>query len=226
MKKVYATILSISLIAAILAGCGSQPSKSQPTEPQPTEPQPAGDGGAFKPVIYLYGFDGPVQAGLDLSGNLTCTYPQIGDDNVWNVQAKPDGTLTDTNGQKYNYLYWEGEHSADYDFSTGYCVKGSETADFLEGKLKELGLNRKEANEFIVYWLPQMQGNPYNVISFQTDRYTDVARLDVKPAPDSTIRVFMTWYPSDKYVDIQEQKIATPARFGKTVVEWGGDCVL
>ena len=40
----------------------------------------------------------------------------------------------------------------------------------------QLGLNREEANEFIIYWLPQMQDNAYNLISFQQDVYTDSAK--------------------------------------------------
>ena len=42
----------------------------------------------------------------------------------------------------------------------GFCVKGEDTAAFLEDALSKLGLNRKEANEFIVYWLPLMEQNP------------------------------------------------------------------
>ena len=45
-------------------------------------------------------------------------------------------------------------------------MKGEDTAKFLEGALAELGLTEKEANTFIMYWLPQMENNPYNVISF------------------------------------------------------------
>lgn len=104
--------------------------------------------------------------------------------NGWNITAAPDGTLTDENGQTYNYLYWEGETAATWDLSKGFCVKGEDTAAFLEVTLEKLGLNRKEANEFIVYWLPLMEQNPYNIISFQTDVYTDAAQLQISPTPD------------------------------------------
>ena len=60
-----------------------------------------------------------------------------------------------------------------------------------------LGLNRREANEFIVYWLPHMEGNAYNLIAFQTSSYTDHARLTADPAPDTVLRVFMAWKPLD-----------------------------
>ena len=130
--------------------------------------------------------------------------------------------LTDENGTEYNYLYWEGETNARFDFSKGFCVKGSDTAAFLETALEKLGLNRREANEFIVFWLPLMEQNPYNVISFQADCCTQAAKLEVEPAPDTVIRVFMAWQRSDAFVDIAEQALTAPERCGFTVVEWGG----
>lgn len=176
---------------------------------------------SYKPVIYLYPEEETeVSVQLDLDGELTCTYPAY--NSGWTVTASPDGTLTDRTGQTYNYLYWEGETNAVYDFSRGFCVKGENTAVFLERALEKLGLTRREANEFIVYWLPLMQNNPYNIISFQTDRYTEAAQLRVDPQPDTLIRVFMTWKSSDAYIKLEEQSLYAPERNGFTVVEWGG----
>ena len=176
---------------------------------------------AYKPVIYLYPEkEMQVSVDLTLDGKLTCTYPAY--NNGWNVTAAPDGTLTDTNGQTYNYLYWEGETYAKYDMSKGFCVNGKDTAAFLEGALEQLGLTRREANEFIVYWLPHMEQNPYNIISFQTDAYTNAAELKVSPEPDTLIRVFMAWKKADSYIPLPEQDLSAVQRSGFTVVEWGG----
>jgi hypothetical protein len=130
--------------------------------------------------------------------------------------------LTDADGQTYNYLYWEGVTDTEYGFSQGFCVAGSDTAAFLEDALAQLGLNRREANEFIVYWLPQMQENAYNLIAFQFDAYTDHARLTVSPEPDSVLRVFMAWKPLDAPVDLPAQDLPEFTRSGFTLVEWGG----
>ena len=176
---------------------------------------------AYKPVIYLYPEkETDVSVELTLDGRLTCTYPKYS--NGWVVTAAPDGTLTDKNGQTYNYLYWEGETYAKYDMSKGFCVKGKDTAAFLEGALEQLGLTRREANEFIVYWLPHMEQNPYNIISFQTDAYTNAAELKVSPEPDTLIRVFMSWKKADSYISLPEQGFSAVQRSGFTVVEWGG----
>ena len=176
---------------------------------------------AYKPVIYLYPEQKTeVSVNLDVNGRLTCTYPAY--KKGWEVTATPDGTLTDVNGQTYNYLYWEGEIYAQYDLSKGFCIKGEDTAEFLEDALEKLGLTRREANEFIVYWLPMMEQNPYNIISFQTDSYTDNAKLMVNPAPDTLIRVFMAWQSANQYTELDKQELTAPERTGFTVVEWGG----
>lgn len=174
-----------------------------------------------KPVIYLYPEEKTkVQVKLDYSGKLTCTYPKY--ENGWEVIAQEDGTLLDANSQAYNYLYWEGINAIEYDFSRGFCVKGEDTATFLEKSLEALGLSRKEANEFIVYWLPQLECNPYNLISFQSENYTDSAKLEITPKPNTMIRVFMAWMPLEEAVQIESQILTSTERKGFTVVEWGG----
>ena len=182
------------------------------------EPDP---NAVYKPVIYLYPEEKmEVSVNLILNGKLTCTYPAYNDG--WTVTASLNGMLTDAKGQTYNYLYWEGETYAQYDLSKGFCVKGEDTAAFLEAALDKLGLTRREANEFIVYWLPLMEQNPYNIISFQTDIYTDAVQLKINPDPDTLIRVFMAWQAADGFVELPEQELTAPERTGFTVVEWGG----
>lgn len=204
MKKALLLPMLLLTVCALLSGCRSD------------KPAPE------KPVIYLYPeAETEVTVTLDLEGRLTCVYPAM-ERGAWTVTAQPDGTLTDAQGQTYNYLYWEGVSNADYDLSQGFCVSGADTAAFLEDALSQLGLTRREANEFIVYWLPRMEPNPYNLISFQTDAYTSHAVLTVTPEPDSLLRVFMVWKPLETPVDVPAQSLPAFSRSGFTVVEWGG----
>ena len=177
---------------------------------------------AAKPVIYLYPENvQEVEVKIDYVGELTCTYPEYIDG--WHIVAQPNGTLVDdTTGKEYSYLFWEGKSDIEYDLSKGYVIPGENTAEFLEFKLSELGLNRKEANEFIVYWLPKMQENRYNLITFQNEIYTSSASLDILPKPDSILRVFMVYKALDKKIEIEEPIIESFERNGFTVVEWGG----
>ena len=208
MKKRFC-LLALALLLLALAACGGR-----------DEPM------SEKPVLYLYPEkETLVSVGLDLDGGLTSSYPAYGDG--WTVLAAPDGTLTDPeSGREYYCLFWEGTAGAEYDFSTGYCVAGEETASFLEGALAALGLTPREANEFLLYWLPRMERNPYNLISFQTEAYTDAARLTIDPAPDTLIRVFLAWTGLEEPVEVPPQGLTAPERTGFTAVEWGGAEVI
>ena len=201
MKRIFLPLCLTALL--LLPGCRSEESLSA------------------KPVIYLYPEEETeVTVRLDCDGDLTCTYPAYVDG--WTVTAAPGGVLTDQSGQTYSYLYWEGVTRTEYDFTRGFCVPGADTAAFLEDALARLGLTRREANEFIVYWLPRMEPNPYNLIAFQGEAYTGRAPLTVTPEPDSLLRVFMAWKPMDAPVDVPAQDLPAFKRTGFTVVEWGG----
>jgi hypothetical protein len=182
---------------------------------------------AKKPVIYLYPeTQTEVNVKLELDGKVTYSYPEYNNAIGWTVTAKPDGQLTDKDGNKYPYLFWEGDIRIKPDLSKGFCVKGEDTESFLKDALRRLGLTDAEAADFIAYWCPEMQQNKYNIISFQTSRYEDVSGLIVSPEPDTVIRVNMLWYASDKPVDIAPQDldaINPVVRKDFTVVEWGGE---
>ena len=175
-----------------------------------------------KPVLYLYPTeDTEVSVKLDYDGKFAATYPEY--NNGWNVIASPDGTLTSLDGKREYYcLFWEAENGFEYDLSRGFVVAGKDTEKFLEESLASLGLTDKEANEFIIYWLPRMENNAYNLISFQGQNYTDAARLEITPTPDSVLRVFMVWQALDQPIEIEPQTLPTFKRTGFTVVEWGG----
>ena len=200
MKRILLLILSILLL---LTGCRSLPAPE-------------------KPVIYLYPEEEmTVEVKLDFSGSLTSTYPAYKD--CWKVIAQPDGTLTDPEtGKEYYCLFWEGIANADYTITSGFVVAGKDTEAFLEEALAQLGLTSRETNEFIIYWLPRMEHNAWNLISFDTSVYQENATLTVYPAPDSLLRVFMTWQALDAPIEIAAQILPTFERTGFTVVEWGG----
>lgn len=176
-----------------------------------------------KPVIYLYPSQAQdVSVKLHFDGNVFATYPDY--NNGWQVTAHPDGRIV-SDGAEYSYLFWEGYPSSErkYDWTTGFVVKGSETREFLQEKLAEIGLTPKEYNEFIVYWYPKMQDNEYNLIHFANyDEYDKYAELEIAPKPDSVLRVFMVYKPIDEPVDVTPQSFAEFHRNGFTVVEWGG----
>ena len=183
----------------------------------------ANNGGAdAKPVIYLYPREEQeVAVKLDYEGDLTVTYPEYKDG--WKVIASPDGTLINKEDEReYSYLFWEGTSNKNWDMSKGFVIKGEDTLDFLQEKLEYLGLTPKEYNEFIVYWLPLMQDNKYNLITFAGEEYEELAELKITPKPDSILRVMMLFKALDKPIEIEEQELKQFERKGFTVIEWGG----
>ncbi len=180
-----------------------------------------------KPVIYLYPEQRQkINVKLDYEGTLSHTYPKYYGD-CWTVTAEPNGTLWDENNQEYYALFWEGTLSKQIIPTDGFIVAGKETASFLEDKLAYLGLNRREANEFIMYWLPRMENNAYNFIHFSGKQYEELAELEITPKPETIIRVMMLTQPLKSRMDYPLQDLSTlkKTRKGFTVVEWGGSII-
>lgn len=179
--------------------------------------------GKEKPVIYLYPtgtMDVSVKVKLT-DGYFTKSIPA--GDGEWLVTAEPNGRLTDkADGKQYDYIFWESSDDTEYDWSEGYVVAGNEAEEFLNTILPKLGLNKKESAEFIEYWLHRLERNKYNLVTFQTDRYEESAKLYVNPKPDSVLRVFMAFKAIPKPVSITSPTIKAFERKGFSVVEWGG----
>ena len=181
------------------------------------------EGGREKPVIYLYPTrttDVSVKVSLK-NGHFTESIPA--GDGEWNVTASPDGKLVDkASGKSYDYIYWESSDETEYDWSEGYVVAGCEAEAFLDRILPEMGLNEKEAAEFSDYWLPRLEKNSFNLITFQTTCYTDNVNMDISPEPDSVLRLFMAFKAVPAPVSVENPTIKPFERKGFTVVEWGG----
>lgn len=178
----------------------------------------------MKPIIYLYPTETTdVSVKLGAVEKLTHTYPKYVDE--WKVRAEPDGNLTDmVSGRKYYALYWEGKNANLSQYDDGFVVAKDEVVPFLEEKLARLGLNEREANEFIIYWLPKLESAPYTFVHFGAQEEQNKSMpLDIQPKPDTIIRVLMAFKSLDKPINVKEQVLPeTPVRNGFTVIEWGG----
>lgn len=177
----------------------------------------------LKPMIYLYPLtETAVHVELGNPQDLTVSYPQY--QQGWDVTAQPGGKLVEKSGREYYGLYWEGKNGNFKITDEGFVVSRGETEEFLEEKLRILGLNDREANEFIVYWLPILQENEFNYVRFASlDEIDSYMPLSVTPEADTVIRVYMVTKPVEAGYTIQEQVLSpAPERKGFTVVEWGG----
>ncbi len=178
----------------------------------------------LKPIIYIYPEETcEIEVKMPLDNGFSHSYPKYED--KWIVTADSLGNLYDsTTRRSYYGLYWEAEGTFDFTLNEGHVVAGENTISFLESALATLGLNEREANEFIVFWLPILEANPYNLIHFSSDEYEEMAPLKVTPKPDTEIRVMMVYQPLQHAIDfpIQDLNKLAKKRAGFTVVEWGG----
>ena len=176
-----------------------------------------------KPIIYLYPTtETEVHIKLWTPENLSHTYPKYNSEKWRNVIAQPNGDLEDIDTwRKFYALYREWKSDNKTNFDEWFVVAWKDIVPFLEEKLAILGLNEREAEEFIVYWLPQMENNEWNLIRFESiEEQDENMPLNITPTPDTVIRVMMDWKAIDEPIDIPEQQLVTPERNWFTVVEW------
>lgn len=180
-----------------------------------------------KPAIYIYP---EKEAQIDIihhfKGKITTTYPEY--NKGWSLQVKPDGKIYNFNDKKtYNYLFWEGsmkfsdEH---YNYKNGFYVEKENYVKFLQEKLNVLALNNTEINDFIVYWLPEMNKYEKVFVHFWiNDNIDNCSVLDFNPEPNILIRVFMEFENAkNSENNLPIQVLPKLKREGFTVVEWGG----
>jgi len=177
-----------------------------------------------KPVIYLYPekeIDVSVKVLID---EFTKTVPEYG--KGWTVHAYPDGKIYNyADKQFYPYLFWEGHKNGNLNPAKGTVVKKEEAKKFISESLTKLGLNKVEKDEFISFWVPKIEANTeeYVFISFVgTKDFNKVAPLEIIPAPQTLLRVFMYYEPVNSLFKTIPQEFKGMERKGFTVVEWGG----
>lgn len=177
---------------------------------------------AYKPILYLYPEKGTnVSVKLQNEDKLLTTYPQY--KNGWNVFAKANGDLYDENGKYYYALYWDELNPNSVDFQTGFYVTKEKAISFLEEKLSIIGLNDRERNEFIMYWLPKLEENGKSLVYFElTEERELYNKLMISPKPDSLLRINMHIKKVEQEVFIKEQILSHFDRVGFVAVEWGG----
>lgn len=182
-------------------------------------------GGCAKPIIYLY----PEQDTsinvkvIPTTGKLTFTYPKY--DGVWTVLSDKNSNITNKDGKKYEYLWWESTSEYLPEINDGFVVKNEDLEAFLDSTLSKAGFNQKEISDFKEFWIPTMRSkdSPYFKIHFlQNEDVNILAKLLIDPKPTTEIRIFMMYERLNNFEKIKPQEIKSTTREGYTVTEWGG----
>lgn len=179
-------------------------------------------GGIAKPVLYMYPKKKTnIEVSFEHPEYLETTYPKFRD--KWQVVAHSDGSLYDNNGKYYYALYWDEKKVHSVDFSRGYYVEAANAIEFLEQKLSYIGLNEREMNEFIMYWLPILERNKKSLVYFElTKERESYNKLYISPKPDSLLRLTIHIKKVEQEMKIRKQNLTKFQRKGFVAVEWGG----
>lgn len=177
-----------------------------------------------KPAIYLYPKrKTEVNVSVAPQGKMLLTIPQY-PKNGWDVIAEPNGDIY--SGQKrFDYLYYEASlpDQLIQKPSEGFVITYDERAAFLKDLVAKIGLNEKETQQFVEYWVPILPKSPYYFVGIipQTKLH-EISPLMISPKPDSTLRLTLYFQALEKKETVTPPVILPFNRQGFTAVEWGG----
>jgi len=200
-----------------------------------------------KPAIYLYP-EKPTRLRVILNpaGELTITDPPYDPETGWIILAHPNGTLTVFNSpdqpstvnrqpstNNYPYLFYEAKLEKVFIKPEGFVIKGKNLIKFFNQTLPKLGLNQKETQDFIDYWMTRLsQSQPYYFIHFLDNNQIEALEpLEILSPdtlipqyPDTLIRLRPYFKPLQEWTKVPPQSLPSPpaSRTGFTLVEWGG----
>jgi hypothetical protein len=169
------------------------------------------------PNLYLYP-EGELDVQVTLSfpsgGHVTVSEPEYG--SGWDVHVEPDGTIDGT----YGYLFYEAALPQDYDTSTGWILDGLALEDELRTLLTDLGHATNEIDDFVEYWVPELEGYPWYAVYPQDPE--PLVQLHITPTPDDILRTLWVFHPLNYPISLVEPlpPVVFP-REGFVAAEWG-----
>lgn len=187
-----------------------------------------------KPALYLYP-EKEVNLSVTVhpNGYITESIPPHGEQG-WNIVAKPDGTILEhaeygVQNTEYSYLYYEAAiKNITVPKDRGWIKTTDQFPVFFADILPKLGLNEKESQDFLDYWLPKLtsEGNRWFITLIDEDEVNRVEPVSFSVQPDNFLRIRF-------YFENIDQKIISPItayhipniqyeRSGFTVIDWGG----
>ena len=119
----------------------------------------------------------------------------------------PNAAERDLFGYSTAWMHHKGRNRHHYEYWTDMnpVTKQYESVPMPRKYLVEMVMDRRAA-----------------CMTYQGKAYTDAAKLNVTPTPDSVLRVYMVAQPLSEPVEVEPQTFVPFVREGFTVVEWGG----
>lgn len=173
--------------------------------------------------VYLYPDEEVVKSMIELdflNGEIGESYPTY--KNNWELYFENEKMNDAKTGYEIDRIVYNGTIGELPEIKEGFVVPGSEAEEFLYNTLKEYGFSDSELSNFLFQWLPYLEVNEYNLISFRNDWFGDEVAMRVYPTPDSIFRLLMVYQPLDERISIPKQEIVPFKRNGFTVIEMAG----
>ncbi len=135
-----------------------------------------------------------------------------------NIKVKPDGKID----RKFDFLFYECEIPDFWQYVEGWVVKQEDLPEFFAQNLKAYGFNDAEIEDFLAFWIPDLNEDPYYMILPQyTEMVNQVIKLRISPRPDKLMRLHYVISGSAFHFDLPEPEIPAFEREGFTATEWG-----
>lgn len=175
-----------------------------------------------KPAIYIYPEENSqfqIQLILKNSTRITESIPEY--NSGWDVFVEKSGRIN----SRYDYLFYEAYiiKIPSRQVGTGWCISQKNLKNELNDILLKIGLNQKETNEFLDYWLYRLQDYKYYkifpVVNEQLDEFVEIY---ITPQPQTIFRIWFFFHGSDNLEELPSPQIIDFNREGTTVIEWGG----
>jgi hypothetical protein len=173
-----------------------------------------------KPNIYLYPEE---KTRMDVSlsfphgGQVVKSIPSYPEE--WqDIRVTPAGTID----KKYAYLFYEAMLPDHWQYSEGWVLRREHLPLFFTANMTQYGFNRQEIDDFLEYWMPQLKDAPYYAVYPQRNAMVNpIAKLHIRPRPDSILRLFYIIEAVRGDFELMEVEIPAFTRRGFTVTEWG-----
>ena len=177
---------------------------------------------AKKPNIYLYPeTESEITVTFEKPEYLTASIPDY--TGAWTVTAAPEGTLTDADGNRYGYLFYEAlVKKKAFQTEEGFLVPADKRDETFRRILTAYGFNEQETADFIAYWSEYLKdGADYLMYPMLTDGVDAAMPISFSVKPDSIYRI---WFGFAFYDggEIKTPAVTPIVRDGFTVIEWGG----
>ena len=182
-------------------------------------------------MIYLYSKEKKeVKINLNKPDIVTQSYPEYADGWTINTLDGCYNILDVDSDKKLSALYYDTlllEIPTKF-ITHGYNVERDDVLEFLDNKLKVLGLNHYERNQFIINWVKVLMNNDYTHIYFETDQEV-ISRittsLNILPKPDRVYQIRVLFEPCNMEDTYKEQKLDIIDRNGFTVIDINANTV-